>query len=276
MIPFNYIPANNQIQLVQPNPELELAQEQSQSRHRMYYTNSENPQGQTVEPDELRRFVKRVYLYACICIVIACLTWSATIVTKFDLERTTSIPKYAWLILTFILLVTLTCIPELRYLPPWNLIIMLCVVLLIIIEGMCLLFEIDMKQLMFGVLATLLLLLAIYSCEALCSQENMADLYLMLLILMSFLVVIILMTCVIAILASTHSFVTQSFFLLFFVFFVLISILIGAKYIHGQFEILSLHDIIFNSLTVFIQFSFLLFLLEHIFTLIRRKYARHQ
>lgn len=276
MIPFFYIPANNQIQLVPPIPERELAQEQSHSRQRMYYTNSANLQEQTVEPEELRRFVRRVYLYACICIGIACLTWSATIWSKFDLERSTSIPKYAWLILTFIFLITITCIPELRYLSPWNLIIMLCIVLFIIIEGMCLLFEIEMKQFMAGVLATLLLLLAIYSCEALCSRENMADLYLMLLILMSFLVVIILMTCVIAILASTYSFLAQWIFLLFFVFFVLISISISAKYIHGRYEILSLHDIFFNTLTVFIQFSFLLFLLEHIFTLIRRKYARLQ
>lgn len=271
MIPIRYVSPDNQRQLVQQMPERSQLRLNYTSNLQRQDAENRDPALIVADPDELRRFVKRVYQYAYICIAIACLTWSATILTKFDLEGTILIPKYVWLILTFTFLITITCIPELLYTSPCNLIMMLCIVLFVIIEGIYLVYEIDMKLFLLGVLGAFLMQVAFYGCSAFCPQENLADIYLMLLILMSFVIVMILIASLIAILTYVHSSLSQLLFLLFFLLFILLSISISSKYICGQFEI-TLHDTVFNSLTIFIQFSFLLFVSEHIFTCIRRKY----
>lgn len=284
MIPF-HIPTQNELQqmLQRQDQQNRIQQQQQQDGNRaqqrvLYTTNRnlaapENPENRdrilvVVEPGAVLQFVKRVYLIAIVWICIACHVWGAIILTDFDFEKTTRIPRFVWLMLAFFFIMTMVCLPELSYvLPPCGVIMTLCVVFFVIMAGFYLVLGLTIKQFIVGVLVTMLALAVLYTYGAMAPQQCVPSVKFLVIL---FIILTIILSAQLIIMPFVKSNTLYLAFLLLFFFFILLSTIFNAQYIHGRFDIVPLNDVLHCALSVFIQFSFLMFLIEHAYRLTQK------
>lgn len=282
MIPF-HIPTHNELQqILQRQDQQNQIQQQRDDRRaqqRVLYTTNrslaapENPENRdrivvVVEPGAVHQFVKRVYLIAIIWILIACLAWAAIILTEFNFEKASRIPRFVWLMLAFFFIMTMVCIPELNYvLQPCSVVMTLCIVFFIIMAGFYLALGITILQFLQGVLITMLLLIALHTYGAMAPQQCVPSVIILVLLLI---ILTIILSVQLIILPFVKSSTLYYAFLLLFFFFLLLSTVFNSQYIHGRFDIVPLNDALHCAMSIFIQFSFLMFLLEHTYRLIRK------
>lgn len=281
MIPF-HIPTHNELQqmLQRQDQQNRIQQQQQQDQNRaqqrvLYTTNRnlaapENPENRdrivvVVEPGAVQQFVKRVYLIAIIWICIACHAWAAIILTEFNFEKATKIPRFVWLMLAFFFIMTMVCLPELNYvLPPCGVIMTLFIVFFIILAGSYLVLGLTIKQFIVGILVTMLTLAALYSYGAMAPQQCIPSVNFLVLL---FIILTIVLSAQLIIMPFVKSPTLYLAFLLLFFLFILLSTIFNSQYIHGRFDIVPLNDALHCALSIFIQFSFLMFLIEHAYRL---------
>lgn len=280
MIPF-HIPTHNELQQILQRQEqqnqIQQQQDERRAQQRVLYTTNrslaapENPENRdrivvVVEPAAVQEFVKRVYLTALIMILIACLAWVLIIVTEFDFGKATRIPRFVWLMLAFFFLMTMICIPELNYiLQPCSVTMTLCIVFFTIMAGFYLVLGFTILQFLQGVLITTLMLIALHAYGARAPQQCVPSVIVFVLL---FIILTIILSIQLIMLPFVKSPTLYYAFLLLFFFFLVLSNVFSSQYIHGRFDIVPLNETLHCAMSIFIQFSFFMFLLEHTYKLI--------
>lgn len=217
-----------------------------------------------VNPDELSSFIRFVYLHAIVLIVIACLTWSAVILTSFDIDEFAPLPLYAWALIMFTLLMMFIYIPQLRYFYSINVIITRCCFFFSIMAGIYLVEYIDFAGLIIGILLSGLLPLGLYSYVALCSQV-----YLLKIPRTCIVTCLTILGITFIVLLFIENFILDVTYLVLCFVLNIVGALFQAQYLHGHFDIVPPFDTDAAFLVIYFQFATFLFSLEYIYLKVR-------
>lgn len=265
MIPF-HIPPNNelrQIQEIRANHLREPLQHRIEGRsQRVYYTSHPEIAGQTtnqeytvilVEEKELRLFIKKVYLFACLLILIACVTWGVTILVQFDLRKTLNVSIVIWLgIALFLALFLLVFITK----NPWNTLLSLCCAIFIIIVGVCVAVHVPLQQYIIGVLLALVTLIVLCFGSAFCPEKYLPSFEF---IFFLFIILAIVLIALVIVLLFSNSLILMLAILLIYFCISVVSIIFHTQYIHGRFDTVPIDNLIYYSLSIFLKFTGFLF-----------------
>lgn len=290
MLPF-HIPPSNELQQIQRIQQLQQLQEQQQRQpnpnlggrprsRRVFYTTDPDIAARAAEQDitlividqqELRRFIKKVYLCALIFTMIAYLTWGAVIIIKFDITKFVNIPVFVWIISAFMVLVLLNCIPGLNQNNIVTLILVLCVMFFYIMAGVSIMIYITFQEYIIGVLLTFATQAAIHSAAAFCPQNCLLRFGFFVFVFTTLLIVL---PILLIISIFVDNFMLRVSIVLIFAFLLLILSLFQAQYLNGRFDIVPLNEVYTVSLSTFTQSALLLFcfeLLYHMLVLLGKK-----
>ncbi|KAM8714680.1 hypothetical protein ACLKA7_001091 [Drosophila subpalustris] len=142
----------------QQQPQQQQQQQQQPPQRVLFVTRRPEPRPAqepiivVIDDATLKAFVRCVYIVAAIFILVTSITWLAISWTEFDFYAAVPVPSFAWILLAFFLLMVMNCVPPVRRIFPINWGITICILVLIIFAGACLVGSINVLN----VLAALL------------------------------------------------------------------------------------------------------------------------
>lgn len=213
-----------------------------------------------VNPDELNLFIQLVYLHAILLIVIACITWSAVVLTDFDFDMIAPVPIFVWVLIMFILLMMFMYIPQVRYIYSINLIITQCCFFFSVLAGIYLVDYIDFVGLIFGIAISTSLLLILYGHGAFHSKA-----YFLRLSRTYFVIFLTILGITFIVLLFIENFYLDVTYLILCISLNTVGALFQAQYLHGRFDIVPLFDTNAAFLAIYLQFATFLFSLEYLY-----------
>jgi len=235
-------------------------QQQQQAPQRILYMTRRPEQRPEPEPERivviiddatLKLFVRRVYLYAVIFILVTSVTLLLVAWTNFLFEEAVPVPYFVWILLSFLLLMIMNCVPQTRYIFPINWIMTISIVILLIFAGACFV-KLFAALVLFATLVVSIAIVGMsYACGAMCPQKLLPGVLctaclscILIINMFVFLILIIFLRSPIIGLV----FASTLFCLL------LVMMPFHAQYIHGRLEIVPLLDVLHCALSIHIYF----------------------
>ncbi|XP_030240708.1 uncharacterized protein LOC115562775 [Drosophila navojoa] len=124
-----------------------------------------------VIPETLyQRFIRLVYLWALLFIIICCTTWLVISGLRINLRDKVPVPFYVWFILAMIALMVLQCCPKTQRIYPLNWILVFLVVLTVTLGGAYSMDLFGWKILLTGMAISFVLVALFHVMGAVCPQ----------------------------------------------------------------------------------------------------------
>ncbi|XP_023032536.2 uncharacterized protein LOC6643921 [Drosophila willistoni] len=203
------------------------------SRSTTFREQDDNTQTVTEESpeEEFATFIHSIYNYGLGFIALTVLLWVLISVATIDMPRLLPVPPYVLIIVIFIIMVVLNCIPKAAYCTPCNWILATIVVVCTILAGGCLVYSFSLLTVvLMVVLATVVVLILNFS-GAKCPQQllpgGICSTSLMM-VLLVFLVVIGIIQ------VSTGSRLALHIFMITLFVMLIVAIPIQAQFNHGR------------------------------------------
>ncbi|KAL7731704.1 hypothetical protein ACLKA6_015071 [Drosophila palustris] len=214
-----------------------------------------------IDDATLKKFVRCVYIIALIFILVTSITWLAFSWTEFNFYGAVPVPYYVWILVAFLLLMILNCVPKTRYIFPLNWGITIVIVILYIFAGACLFCQNDVLILL-GILFGVLAIVAVfYAFGAKCPQKLLPGVLctavlscLLIVLLLVFIIVMIFLKNAIIGLVSAITLLCL----------IILMMLFHAQYIHGRLQIVPLFDMLHCSLFIYLHFALLVYAIHQL------------
>lgn len=253
-----------QLEQYQQQPQQRQQQQQQESPQRVLYTTrrpderSEPPQDYTVvmvDDKQLGSFVRSVYLYAIVLILISSIAWLIITGTKFDFPKATPIPFYVWLILNFAVVMILSVVRKARFCFPLNWVMLICLMATTIICGtflmeMCSIS--DVLVVLSGLAISFVITAMIYAIGAMGPQKLVLGLNLYLVL---FCAVFIPLAILLIVFLILRNYVVGLVLGIFILCFFTLQMLFQAQSIHGRQEYVPLNDVLLSAILIFGDFN---------------------
>ncbi|EDV99469.1 GH13867 [Drosophila grimshawi] len=209
----------------------------------------------TVDDDEMKLFIRKVYLYAISFILTTSCIWLIISITEYNFNRDVPVPFFVWLMLAFSFMVILQCCPNTRYIFPINWTLAIGIIVFITLAGACIMHVYSPLTVAIVLTAAGLVVILLHLFGALCPRKALPSSLitgcLMLVLLVALIVFMVLMLFI-----ESPVYALVFFILLFCV--ICLSIPYHAQFINGRLQIVPLLDMLWCALTIYIDF-FMLF-----------------
>lgn len=215
-----------------------------------------------IDEAKLRIFVLSVYISGAIFILATSITWLVISGTKFAFYPAVPVPYFVWIILAFLLLMTVNCIPQIRYWFPFNWMMTVIIVMLIAFAGACLMDLFPVLIVLTGLALSFAIVGMFYAMGALCPQKVLPGI--LCTACMSSIFVITLLVLCILICFLRNRFIGLALGIVLFCF-VIIMMPFHARYIHGRLDIVPLFDMLHCVLSMYIHFTTVFYTLGYFY-----------
>ncbi|XP_034473519.1 uncharacterized protein LOC117780933 [Drosophila innubila] len=246
-------------------------QQQQQTPQRILYL-TRRPE-QRPEPEQerivviiddatLKLFVRRVYLYAVIFILVTSMTWLLVAWTNFAFDKAVPVPYFVWILLSFLLLMIMNCVPQTRYIFPINWVMTISIVILLILAGACLVQIFPVLILFASLVVSVAIVGILYACGAMCPQKLLPGV--LCTACLSCILIINMFVFLILIIFLRNPIIGLVFAISLFC---LLTVMMPfhAQYIHGRLEIVPLLDVLHCALSIHIYFVLTLFAINYLY-----------
>ncbi|XP_068149761.1 uncharacterized protein [Drosophila tropicalis] len=203
--------------------------------------------------EELTTFIHSIYHYGLGFITLTVLVWVFISAASINMSKLLPVPPYALVIVIFIIMVVLNCIPKAAYCTPCNWILAAVVLLCTIVAGGCLVYSFTLLTVVLMVVLTTVLVLILNFSGAKCPQEllpgGVCSTCLMIILLVFLIVVGIVQ------LFTSSRFALHAFMITLFVMLI-VAIPIQAQFNHGRMtivEVVPKHHLIICILTLYLH-----------------------
>ncbi|KAH8418858.1 hypothetical protein KR222_005433, partial [Zaprionus bogoriensis] len=197
-------------------------------------------------------FVRKVYIFATIFILIECVTWITVSVLDFNMMDAILIPFLVWIIGAFSLLIIMNCLPQTRFCFPCNWIMAVVIMTCLIMAGAYIFYNVDFLLVLAGLGATAAIIILVYAVGAFAPQVMLPGI--LCTGLLSCVLSIVLFSMAICLMFIKNVILLLCFGIALFCLTALM-MLFNAQYIHARYEILPIFDMVHCFLEIFIHFT---------------------
>ncbi|KAM8714682.1 hypothetical protein ACLKA7_001093 [Drosophila subpalustris] len=253
----------------QQQPQQQQQQQQQQQPQRvLFVTRRPEPRPEqepiivVIDDATLKAFVRCVYIVALIFILVTSITWLAISWTEFDFYGAVPVPYFAWILLAFLLLMIMNCVPQARHIFPINWGITIIIVILFIFAGACLVGLMPVLIVLAALVGSIATVAIFYACGALCPQKLLPGV--LCTACLSCILVITLFILIVLIIFIRNAIIGLVFAISLFCLVVLM-MPFHAQYIHGRLEIVPMFEMLHSSLTIYIHFVLIFVAIDYLY-----------